>query len=112
MNPHPKKAIGPDACDCCEGTGLAFNAIDAEWSTCILCGGSGREDEPGEVTFGSNCRFPDGRLFSEWDGAVDAGWLARQSLELQARYCPHCRRPKTSAIQRRRCECVDTESLS
>jgi hypothetical protein len=35
------KVKGSSACECCEGTGKAFNAIDAEWAECLYCGGSG-----------------------------------------------------------------------
>lgn len=32
---------GGAKCKICEGTGKAFNAIDMEWSACLLCGGTG-----------------------------------------------------------------------
>ena len=45
MNPNKVKIQGALACECCEGTGMAFNAIDAEWSKCLYCCGSGRKRE-------------------------------------------------------------------
>jgi len=45
MNPNQVKVKGELACFCCEGTGIAFNAIDCEWACCLYCGGSGRKRE-------------------------------------------------------------------
>ena len=83
MNPNKVKVKGSSACKCCEGTGKAFNAIDAEWAECLYCGGSGLKrgqsvtTQPETDAEATAPRLPMNELAiatKSFEALVDAAW--------------------------------------